>query len=148
MNRDGANTRTAPPWGRRRRDRLPLLLLFTLAVVDLVVGLHLLLVDAAQLSESPPWAGALSLLPGHSPRPLGDGLLIAAFALPFTFSRRMHVNVPGWVGLALGGVSWGALAGSFGYAAAQLHGLGMLSVAAAFGFCVLHLGILFLERRW
>lgn len=136
-----------PPWGRRRRDRLPLLLLAVLAVTNIIVGLYLVLVDPVELALAPAWAGALALMPDGDPAPFGGGLIVAAGSLPFAFARRVHVTVPGWVGLGLGGVSWGALAGSFAYVSFTLGGIGTMSAAAAAAFCVLHLGVLFLERR-
>lgn len=136
-----------PPWGRRRRDRLPLLLLAVLAVTNVIVGAYLIIVDPAELAAAPAWAGALALMPNGDPASFGIGLVLAAGALPFAFARRLHITVPGWVGLGLGGVSWGALAGSFVYVAVTLAGVGTMSAAAAAAFCVLHLGVLFLERR-
>lgn len=144
---DRRSTTTPSAWGRRRRDRLPLLLLTVLALTDITVGLYLILVDPRELALAPAWAGALSLMPGADPAPFGGGLIVAAGVLPFTFARRLHMTLPGWLGLGVGGVSWGCLAGSFVYAACTLHGVGTMTAAAAAAFCVLHLGVLFLERR-
>lgn len=136
-----------PPWGRRRRDRLPLLLLSVLSFANIGAGLYLLVLPRGEFDRSPIWRGALQLLPAHDPRLFGGALLLAGCVLPFAFARRVHLSAPGILGLGVGGASWGLLAGSFGYAAVSLHGLGALGAVAAVSFCALHLGVLYLERR-
>lgn len=136
----------APPWGRRRRDRLPLLLLVALAVLDTGWSVYLFTQPGPPFSSSPAWMFALTLTRGHL-SVLAVLLLAPAALLPAQFGRRPHLHPRVAVGLVCGALGWLGLTVTFVNGALLQSGLGAGVAVSAVVACALHVGVLVLERR-
>lgn len=136
----------SPPWGRRRRDRLPLLLLAALALVDVGWAVYLFTQPGPPFEQSPAWHLALRLFDGHLVV-LGALLMGAAVLIPSQFGRRAKLERKAFAGLLAGALGHAMLTATFVAGALAQGGLGAGVATSAFVVAALHAGVLFLERR-
>lgn len=122
--------------GERRRDQRFNLTL--LSAVSTLFGLYLVATPTITFTSARLWSSALDLVPGHSPVLLGAVFLVVG---PVSFLASGPHGWPRTLGLfalALAAASWGLVAGSFLWAAAQAAGLGAGFALLATYACVQH----------
>lgn len=140
---------TAAPWTdrrapeRRREARVSLVLL---SAVSTLFGLYLTATPSTTFTGNPVWVSALDLVPTNDPVVLGAVFLVTGPVSFLASGPHGWFRLVGLACLSVSAASWGLVAGSWAWAAAQAAGLGAGFALLATYACVQHVRMAWKRR--